>query len=57
MAGASRADAERLAAAACLPQSTVARIETGERKETLIQMKALAAALGIALDTLVATLD
>jgi DNA-binding XRE family transcriptional regulator len=43
----------QLAEAAGLPQPTIAMIETGKRKGTVQQMKAIAAALGINLDTLV----
>jgi transcriptional regulator with XRE-family HTH domain len=42
-----------LAERAALPQPTIAMIETGKRKGTVEQMKAIAAALGINLDTLV----
>jgi ribosome-binding protein aMBF1 (putative translation factor) len=41
-----------LAHAAGLPQSTIARLESGERKGTVAQMRKLAGALGINLDTL-----
>ena len=44
----------QLAEAAGLPQPTIAMLETGRRKGTIKQMKAIAAALGINLDTLVA---
>jgi ribosome-binding protein aMBF1 (putative translation factor) len=43
---------QALARAAGLPQSTVARLESGERKGTVAQMRRLAAALEITLDTL-----
>jgi DNA-binding XRE family transcriptional regulator len=43
----------QVAEAAGLPQPTIAMIETGKRKGTVEQMKAIAAALGINLDTLV----
>jgi DNA-binding XRE family transcriptional regulator len=43
----------QLADAAGLPQPTIAVIETGRRKGTVKQMKAIAAALRINLDTLV----
>jgi DNA-binding XRE family transcriptional regulator len=43
----------QLAKAADLPQPTIAMIETGRRKGTVNQMKAIAAALEINLDTLV----
>jgi DNA-binding XRE family transcriptional regulator len=43
----------QLAEAAGLPQPTIAMIETGKRKGTVQQMKAIAAALEINLDTLV----
>jgi transcriptional regulator with XRE-family HTH domain len=41
-----------LADAAGLPQSTIARLESGERKGTAAQMRKLARTLGITLDTL-----
>ena len=47
---------QALADAAGLPQPTVARIESGARVGTVAQMRRLADALGISLDTLVATL-
>jgi DNA-binding XRE family transcriptional regulator len=43
----------QLADAAGLPQPTIAMIETGKRKGTVTQMKAIAAALEVNLDTLV----
>jgi ribosome-binding protein aMBF1 (putative translation factor) len=43
---------QALARAAGLPQSTIARLEGGARKGTLEQMRKLAGALGINLDTL-----
>jgi DNA-binding XRE family transcriptional regulator len=43
---------QALARAAGLPQSTIARLESGERKGTVAQMRRLAHALGITLDTL-----
>ena len=43
----------QLAKTADLPQPTIAMIETGRRKGTVNQMKAIAAALEINLDTLV----
>jgi ribosome-binding protein aMBF1 (putative translation factor) len=43
---------QALAHAAGLPQSTIARLESGERKGTVAQMRRLAHALGITLDTL-----
>lgn len=43
---------QALATAAGLPQSTIARLESGERKGTVAQMRRLAHALGITLDTL-----
>jgi ribosome-binding protein aMBF1 (putative translation factor) len=43
---------QALADAAGLPQSTIARLESGRRKGTVEQMRRLAAALGITLDTL-----
>ena len=43
---------QALAHAAGLPQSTIARLESGERKGTVAQMRRLADALGITLDTL-----
>ena len=43
---------QALADAAGLPQSTVARLESGARKGTVAQMRRLASALGITLDTL-----
>jgi ribosome-binding protein aMBF1 (putative translation factor) len=43
---------QALASAAGLPQSTIARLESGERKGTVAQMRSLAYALGITLDTL-----
>jgi ribosome-binding protein aMBF1 (putative translation factor) len=46
-----------LAARAAVPQPTIARIESRARKGTLVQMKRLAGALGVSLDTLTATLD
>ena len=46
---------QALAHAAGLPQSTIARLESGERKGTVAQMRRLANALGITLDTLCGT--
>lgn len=46
---------QALADAAGLPQSTIARLESGERKGTVAQMRRLANALGITLDTLCGT--
>ena len=43
---------QALAHAAGLPQPTIARLESGERKGTVAQMRKLAGALGINLDTL-----
>jgi ribosome-binding protein aMBF1 (putative translation factor) len=43
---------QALARAAGLPQSTIARLEGGARKGTVDQMRKLADALGINLDTL-----
>jgi DNA-binding XRE family transcriptional regulator len=43
---------QALAHAAGLPQSTIARLESGERKGTVAQVHKLADALGINLDTL-----
>jgi ribosome-binding protein aMBF1 (putative translation factor) len=43
---------QALANAAGLPQSTIARLESGKRKGTVAQMRKLAGALGINLDTL-----
>ena len=43
---------QALAGAAGLPQSTIARLEGGARKGTVEQMRKLAGALGINLDTL-----
>jgi predicted transcriptional regulator len=43
---------QALARAAGLPQSTIARLEGGARKGTVEQMRKLAGALGINLDTL-----
>jgi ribosome-binding protein aMBF1 (putative translation factor) len=43
---------QALADAAGLPQSTIARLESGERKGAVDQMRKLAGALGINLDTL-----
>lgn len=43
---------QALAHAAGLPQSTITRLESGERKGTVPQMRRLANALGITLDTL-----
>jgi ribosome-binding protein aMBF1 (putative translation factor) len=48
---------EQLAAAAGLRQPDMARIESRQRKGTVAQMRRLAEALGVSLDTLVATLD
>lgn len=44
----------QLAAAAGLPQPTVAKLETGARKGTVAQLRAIAQAPGIGLDTLLA---
>jgi transcriptional regulator with XRE-family HTH domain len=49
---ASGADAAAVAHAPGLPQSTIARLESGERKSTVEQMRKLAGALGINLETL-----
>ncbi|HEX2479885.1 MAG TPA: helix-turn-helix transcriptional regulator [Geminicoccaceae bacterium] len=46
---------QALAHAAGLPQSTIARLESGERKGTVAQMRRLAHALGTTLDTLCGT--
>ena len=43
---------QALARAAGLPPSTIARLESGERRGTVAQMRKLAAALGINLDTI-----
>jgi DNA-binding XRE family transcriptional regulator len=43
---------QALARAAGLPQSTIARLESGARKGTVAQMRKLAGALAINLDTL-----
>jgi ribosome-binding protein aMBF1 (putative translation factor) len=43
---------QALAHAAGLPQSTIARLESGARKGTVAQMRKLASALAINLDTL-----
>ena len=43
---------QALAREAGLPPSTIARLERGERKGTVAQMRRLANALGITLDTL-----
>jgi transcriptional regulator with XRE-family HTH domain len=43
---------QALADAAGLPQTTIARLESRRRKGTVEQMRRLAAALGITLDTL-----
>ena len=47
---------QALAHASGLPQSTVARLERGERKGTVAQMRKLASAVKINLDTLCGTL-
>jgi DNA-binding XRE family transcriptional regulator len=43
---------QALARAAGLPKSTMSRLESGERKGTVAQMRKLAGALGINVDTL-----
>jgi DNA-binding XRE family transcriptional regulator len=47
----------RLAAASGVPQPTIAHLEAGRRKGTVAQLRALAGALGIGLDTLAAFVE